>query len=99
VPQSGAQVRLAGLRLRSSSAADRGFIALLLLVSITGFALLGWRDGRFMALWLAIHLGTVMALFLTLPYGKFAHGIFRSAALLKFNLEKRLPNRLGLGSE
>ena len=37
--------------------------------------------------------------FLTLPYGKFAHGIFRSAALLKLNLEKRLPNRLGLGSE
>ncbi|HEY8335260.1 MAG TPA: tricarballylate utilization 4Fe-4S protein TcuB, partial [Tardiphaga sp.] len=79
------------------NAMDRGFIALLLLVSITGFALLGWRDSRFMALWLAIHLGTVMALFLTLPYGKFAHGIFRSAALLKFNLEKRLPNRLGLG--
>jgi hypothetical protein len=29
---------------------------------------------------LALHLGCVMALFLTLPYGKFAHGIFRSAA-------------------
>lgn len=28
---------------------------------------------------------------LTLPYGKFAHGIFRSAALLKFNFEKRKP--------
>jgi citrate/tricarballylate utilization protein len=81
------------------NAMDRGFIALLLLVSITGFALLGWRDSRFMALWLAIHLGTIMALFLTLPYGKFAHGLFRSAALLKFNLEKRLPNRLGLGGE
>jgi citrate/tricarballylate utilization protein len=52
-----------------------------------------------MALWLAIHLGTVMALFVTLPYGKFAHGIFRSAALLKFNIEKRMPNRLGLGGE
>jgi citrate/tricarballylate utilization protein len=40
-----------------------------------------------------------MALFLTLPYGKFAHGIFRSAALLKFNIEKRMPNRLGLNGE
>lgn len=78
---------------------DRGFIMLLLLVSVTGFALLLLRDTRFMALWLAIHLGTVMALFLTLPYGKFAHGIFRSAALLKFSLEKRMPNRLGLGGE
>jgi citrate/tricarballylate utilization protein len=80
-------------------ALDRGFIALLLLISATGFALLVWRDTRFMALWLAIHLGTVMALFLTLPYGKFAHAAFRSAALLKFNVEKRMPNRLGVGGE
>ncbi len=78
---------------------DRGFIALLLLVSATGFALLVLRDTRFMALWLAIHLGIVLALFLTLPYGKFAHGIFRSAALLKFAVEKRLPNTLGLGGD
>ena len=41
----------------------------------------------------------VMALFLTLPYGKFAHGIFRSAALLKYAIEKRQPNRLALGSD
>ena len=83
----------------SQKAMDRGFIMLLLLVSATGFALLLLRDTRFMALWLAIHLGTVMALFLTLPYGKFAHGIFRSAALLKFNIEKRMPNRLGIGGD
>ena len=31
----------------------------------------------------ALHLGAVMALFATLPYGKFAHGIFRGAALLR----------------
>lgn len=52
-----------------------------------------------MAIVLALHLGTVMALFITLPYGKFAHGLFRSAALLKFALEKRRPNKLGLGGE
>jgi citrate/tricarballylate utilization protein len=78
---------------------DRGFIALLLLVSVTGLGLLLFRDSHFMALWLAVHLGTVMALFLTLPYGKFAHGIFRSAALIKYNIEKRLPNNLGLGGD
>lgn len=78
---------------------DRGFIVLLLLVSATGLALLALRDTRFMALWLAIHLGTVMALFLTLPYGKFAHGIFRSAALLKYAIEKRLPSKLQLGAD
>jgi citrate/tricarballylate utilization protein len=78
----------------SQNAMDRGFIALLLLTSATGLALLVWRDSGAMALWLAIHLGVVMALFLTLPYGKFAHGIFRSAALLKWAIEKRLPSRL-----
>ncbi|WP_298930765.1 tricarballylate utilization 4Fe-4S protein TcuB [uncultured Ramlibacter sp.] len=78
---------------------DRGFIALLLLTSATGLALLAWRDTGAMALLLAVHLGVVMALFLTLPYGKFAHGIFRSAALLKNAIEKRQPNRLALGSD
>jgi citrate/tricarballylate utilization protein len=78
---------------------DRGFIALLFFTSLTGLALLAWRDSGAMALLLAVHLGFVMALFLTLPYGKFAHGIYRSAALLKHAIEKRLPNRLALGSD
>jgi citrate/tricarballylate utilization protein len=78
---------------------DRGFIALLLLISVSGLALLIWRDTAAMASLLAIHLGVVMALFLTMPYGKFAHGIFRSAALLKNAIEKRQPNRLQLGSD
>ena len=75
---------------------DRGFIVLLFWVSLTGLALLAWRDTTFMALLLAVHLGAVIALFLTLPYGKFAHGIFRSAALLKFAIEKRQPTNLAL---
>jgi citrate/tricarballylate utilization protein len=52
-----------------------------------------------MALLLAVHLGFVMALFLTLPYGKFAHAAYRVAALLKWSIERRQPNRLQLGSE
>jgi citrate/tricarballylate utilization protein len=76
---------------------DRGFIALLFFTSLTGLALLIWRDSAAMGLLLAVHLGVVMALFLTLPYGKFAHGIFRSAALLKWAIEKRLPTRLQVG--
>jgi citrate/tricarballylate utilization protein len=31
-----------------------------------------------------------------MPYGKFAHGIFRGAALLKYAIEKRKPNTLRL---
>ena len=52
-----------------------------------------------MALLLAVHLGTVMALFLTLPYGKFAHAVYRVAALLKWAIERRQPNRLQVGVE
>jgi len=78
---------------------DRGFIALLFLASATGLALLAWRDTGAMALLLAIHLGVVLALFLTLPYGKFAHAAYRCAALLKFNIEKRLPSRIALGAD
>ena len=78
---------------------DRGFIALLLLTSATGLALLAWRDSGAMALLLAIHLGVVMALFLTLAYGKFAHGVYRCAALLKWAIEKREPVRLTLGGD
>ena len=78
---------------------DRGFIALLFLTSITGLALLAWRDTGAMAVLLAVHLGVVMALFLTLPYGKFAHAVYRCAALLKFAIEKRQPSRLQLGAD
>lgn len=75
---------------------DRGFAALLLLTSASGLALLAWRDSPAMGVLLAAHLGAVMALFMTLPYGKFAHGIYRSAALLKWAIEKRQASGLKL---
>ncbi|MGC3028511.1 tricarballylate utilization 4Fe-4S protein TcuB [Burkholderia sp. DN3021] len=78
---------------------DRGFIALLLLTSASGLTLLALRTTSAMPSLLAIHLGIVMALFATLPYGKFAHGIFRSAALLKSSIEKRQRNTLSLSSD
>lgn len=78
---------------------DRGFIALLFLVSASGLALLAFRESMALGLLLAIHLGLVMAFFLTMPYSKFAHGIFRSAALLKYSIEKRQPNPINAASD
>lgn len=78
---------------------DRGFIALLFSISLTGLILLAWRDSSAMPLLLAVHLGFVMGLFMTLPYGKFAHGIFRCAALLKYSIEKRRPNPVQAGAD
>jgi citrate/tricarballylate utilization protein len=78
---------------------DRGFIALLLLSSATGLALLALRDTGAMALVLATHLGVVIALFATLPYGKFAHAVYRCAALLKWAVERRQPNPVTLSED
>ena len=78
---------------------DRGFIALLFFISVTGLALMLSKNTSAMPVLLAVHLGMVMALLRTLPYGEFAHGIFRTAALLRFAVEKRQPSKLTLGSD
>ena len=78
---------------------DFGFMALLLLIAASGLALWAARGGPWMALTLSVHLGAVMALFVTLPYGKMVHGFFRWMALLRHSVEQRQPNALGLGGE
>ena len=78
---------------------DLGFIALLFLTSASGLALWLGRGTPALAVLLCLHLGAVMALFATLPYGKFAHGIFRTAALLRHAVEKRQPNPIGLSAD
>ncbi|WP_413205786.1 tricarballylate utilization 4Fe-4S protein TcuB [Rhodospirillum sp. A1_3_36] len=67
---------------------DVALLALLFLVSLTGLVLLVFRETPAMGILLAIHLGFVLGLFLTLPYGKFVHSIYRGAALLKAALER-----------
>ncbi|HZP89345.1 MAG TPA: tricarballylate utilization protein TcuB, partial [Burkholderiales bacterium] len=78
---------------------DRGFIALLFLTGVSGLALMLLKHSAALPLALCMHLGAVMALFLTMPYGKFAHGIYRSAALLKWSIERRRPSGLQLADE
>jgi len=78
---------------------DLGFIALLFLTGASGLALWLARSTPALPALLALHLGMVMALFATMPYGKFAHGIFRTAALLRYAVEKRQPRPMGAGDE
>jgi citrate/tricarballylate utilization protein len=70
---------------------DVGFLALLSLTSATGLALLVLRETSAMGVLLAVHLGVVLALFLTLPYGKFVHALYRFAALVRFHIERKRP--------
>jgi citrate/tricarballylate utilization protein len=74
---------------RRASGMDSAFILMLFLTSLTGFALLLLRDTGAMGLLLALHLGVVLGLFLALPYGKFVHGLYRFAALMKYAGERR----------
>jgi len=76
---------------RTQTGMDVAFIALLLLTAATGLALLALRETRGMGVALAIHLGAVLALFVTLPYGKFVHALYRFAALVRFHIERRRP--------
>jgi citrate/tricarballylate utilization protein len=67
---------------------DVAFLGLLFLTSVTGLMLLALRETVAMGPLLLIHLGVVLALFLTLPYGKFVHGIYRSLALIRYAAEQ-----------
>ncbi len=69
---------------------DVAFILMLFLTSLTGIALLLWRDTAAMGPLLALHLGVVFALFITMPYGKFVHSIYRYAALVRYARERRM---------
>jgi citrate/tricarballylate utilization protein len=68
---------------------DVAFIMMLFLTSLTGLALLLLRDTAAMGPLLALHLGVVFALFITLPYGKFVHGLYRYLALVRYARERQ----------
>ncbi|MFZ1920033.1 MAG: tricarballylate utilization protein TcuB, partial [Xanthobacteraceae bacterium] len=68
---------------------DYALLFLLLLAAVTGLLLLALRDTSAMAVVLAVHLGFIFALFVMLPYSKFVHAAYRSAALLEAAVERR----------
>jgi citrate/tricarballylate utilization protein len=68
---------------------DVAFILMLLLTAVTGLLLLVLRATPLMGTLLAIHLGVVFGFFITMPYGKFVHGMYRGLALVRYAAEKR----------
>jgi citrate/tricarballylate utilization protein len=70
---------------------DLTFIALLFLSAVTGLLLLLLRDTPAMSALLVVHLAVILALFAMLPYGKFVHGIYRTAALVRYAVERMRP--------
>jgi citrate/tricarballylate utilization protein len=70
------------------AAMDVAFLVILAATSVSGFLLLALRESAAMGTLLAIHLGIVLGLFFTMPYGKFVHGIYRFAALVRNAMEE-----------
>ncbi|MBS9721815.1 tricarballylate utilization 4Fe-4S protein TcuB [Tianweitania sp. BSSL-BM11] len=69
---------------------DTAFLLMMLVTGLTGLLLMVLRETPAMGITLAVHLGAVFALFLTMPYGKFVHGIYRFGALALYAAERRL---------
>ena len=68
---------------------DMAFLVMLFLTAATGLALHFLRSTPAMGSLLALHLGVVFAFFLSMPYSKFVHGLYRFAALCRFAMSER----------
>ena len=64
---------------------EMGFLLLLCLVALSGLALygLGHPGSDILTVLLGLHLGSVFAFFLLLPFSKMVHGFYRLAALIR----------------
>lgn len=75
-------------RARKLLGADAGLLMLLLMVGLTGLLLLAVRATGAMGVALTVHLGFVLALFVTMPYSKFVHSVYRFGALIRHAIER-----------
>lgn len=86
---------------------DIAFTALLFLTSLSGLLLLMFRETAAMGIMLTVHIGLVLGFFITLPYGKFIHAVYRYAALVRNAIEQtgakhqecEAPHKRGTGGE
>jgi citrate/tricarballylate utilization protein len=74
---------------------EYALLAILFLIAASGLLLLAVRHTGAMGLLLAFHLGLVLAFFITLPYSKMVHGLYRGLALLRNAIEKRRGKVVG----
>jgi citrate/tricarballylate utilization protein len=68
------------------------FLLSLNVVAVSGMLLLLLRETPAMGVLLVVHLATVLALYVSAPYGKFAHFVYRYAALVQNRVEARVPD-------
>jgi citrate/tricarballylate utilization protein len=84
---------------RAKFGMDTAFLAMMFLTGLTGLLLMVVRETPAMGVTLAVHLGIVFALFLTMPYGKFVHGFYRFGALALYAAERKADRPASAGAE
>jgi citrate/tricarballylate utilization protein len=72
---------------------DYVFLVTLGLTALTGMLTLIFRSTAAMGTILVLHLASIAALFATAPYGKFVHFVYRTLALIRYELEQRQPQQ------
>jgi citrate/tricarballylate utilization protein len=73
---------------------DYVFLVTLGMVALTGMFTLVFRETFGMGSLLVLHLGFIAALFLTAPYGKFVHAVYRTLALMRYEIEQGAPSNV-----
>lgn len=82
------KVGAAPLQARREALLNSSFLISLNAASTSGLLLLALRETPAMGALLVLHLGTVVALYLTAPYGKFVHVVYRTAAVIRSAAER-----------
>jgi citrate/tricarballylate utilization protein len=72
---------------------DSAFILMMFLTGLTGMLLMLLRTTPAMGVMLALHLGVVFALYITMPYSKFVHGLYRFASLVRYAAERSVEEK------
>ena len=75
------------LKNEASKGVDYTFLLILLLVGVSGLALLILRNTDLLNVLLAAHLAFVWSFFLIIPYSKMVHGLYRFTALVRYATE------------
>jgi citrate/tricarballylate utilization protein len=75
---------------------DYVFLVTLGLTALTGMLTLILRATPAMGSLLVLHLACIAALFITAPYGKFVHAVYRTLAILRYEVESKHPSQGGL---
>jgi citrate/tricarballylate utilization protein len=78
-------------RAAAAAGMDYVFLVTLGLTALTGILTLVLRATSAMGSILVLHLACIAALFISAPYGKFVHAVYRTLALVRYEIEQEQP--------